>query len=77
MAEDALGTLSGALPPGLAPDEGQHRVMNVHDALEVFAKVQESTSDGSMYVNMGHCYFAWDEFDRVIESMRAFKFSLF
>ncbi|KAH9991808.1 RNA polymerase II-associated protein [Russula vinacea] len=67
-AEDALGTLGGALPPGPAPDEGQRRAANARDALEVFAKVRESTSDGSVYVNMGHCYFARDEFDRAIES---------
>jgi RNA polymerase-associated protein CTR9 len=71
-AEDALGTMGGALPPGPAPDEGQRRVMNARDALEVFAKVRESTSDGSVYVNMGHCYFARDEYDRAIESVRAF-----
>ncbi|KAI0250124.1 RNA polymerase II-associated protein [Lactifluus subvellereus] len=68
IAEDALGTLGGALPPGPAPDEGQRRAMNARDALEVFAKVRESTNDGSVYVNMGHCYFARDEFDRAIES---------
>ncbi|KAH9961533.1 RNA polymerase II-associated protein [Russula dissimulans] len=67
-AEDALGTLGGALPPGPAPDEGQRRATNARDALEVFAKVRESTNDGSVYVNMGHCYFARDEFDRAIES---------
>jgi RNA polymerase-associated protein CTR9 len=74
-AEDALGTLGGALPPGPAPDEGQRRAMNARDALEVFAKVRESTNDGSVYVNMGHCYFARDEFDRAIESVRAFFLS--
>ncbi|KAH9988468.1 RNA polymerase II-associated protein [Russula compacta] len=67
-AEDALGTMGGALPPGPAPDEAQRRAMNARDALEVFAKVRESTNDGSVYVNMGHCYFARDEFDRAIES---------
>jgi hypothetical protein len=66
-----LGTLSGALSPGPAPNEGHRRVMNARDALEVFAKVRESTSDGSVYVNMGHCYFARDEFDRAIESVGA------
>ena len=71
-AEDALGTLGGVLPPGPAPDEAQRRAMNARDALEVFAKVRESTNDGSVYVNMGHCYFARDEFDRAIESVRAF-----
>ena len=69
-AEDALGTLGGALPPGPAPDAGPRRATNARDALEVFAKVRESTSDGSVYVNMGHCYFARDEFDRAIESVR-------
>lgn len=73
-AEDALGTLGGALPPGPAPDEGQRRAMHARDALEVFAKVRESTNDGSVYVNMGHCYFARDEFDRAIESVRCFFF---
>ncbi|KAH9956945.1 RNA polymerase II-associated protein [Lactifluus volemus] len=68
IAEDALGTLGGALPPGPAPDEGQRRLMNARDALEVFAKVRESTNDGSVYVNMGHCYFVRDELDRAIES---------
>lgn len=68
MAEDALGTLGGALPPGPAPDETQRRAMNARDALEVFAKVRESTNDGSVYVNMGHCFFARDVLDRAIES---------
>ncbi|KAI0301045.1 hypothetical protein B0F90DRAFT_1810255 [Multifurca ochricompacta] len=67
-AEDALGTLGGALPPGPAPDDAQRRATNARDALEVFAKVRESTNDGSVYINMGHCYFARDEFDRAIES---------
>ena len=62
-AEDALGTLGGALLPGPALDEGQRRATNARDALEVFAKVRESRSDGSVYVNMGHCYFACDKFD--------------
>jgi hypothetical protein len=51
------------------------RVMNACDALEKFAKVRESTNDGSVYVNVGHCYFALDEFDRAIASVRrAFTF---
>jgi hypothetical protein len=33
-------------------------------------KSGESTSDGGMYVNMDHCYFAWDEFDQAIKSVR-------
>ncbi|KAF6763213.1 RNA polymerase II-associated protein [Ephemerocybe angulata] len=66
-AEDALGTLYGVLhgPPA---DEGQKRSKNVREALEIFAKVRESINDGSVYINMGHCYWAMDEFDRSIES---------
>ncbi|KAH7907720.1 hypothetical protein BJ138DRAFT_1116454 [Hygrophoropsis aurantiaca] len=64
-AEDALGTLSGTAP---APDEALKRMKNARDALDVFAKVRESLNDGSVYVNMGHCYYARDEFDRAIES---------
>ena len=67
-AEDALGTLGGSLGP-LAPDEAQKRVKNAREALDVFAKVRESLDDGSVYANMGHCYYSCDEYDRAIESV--------
>ncbi|TFK44271.1 RNA polymerase II-associated protein [Crucibulum laeve] len=69
-AEDALGTLGGAMPSGTssASEEGQKRVLNAREALDVFAKVRESIHDGSVYLNMGHCHYARDEFDRAIES---------
>ena len=67
-AEDAVGTLGGSLGP-IAPDEGAKRVKNARDALDVFAKVRESIDDGSVYTNMGHCYYACDEYDRAIESV--------
>ncbi|KAL0956914.1 hypothetical protein HGRIS_003018 [Hohenbuehelia grisea] len=67
MAEDALGSLSGIAPaPGEA--EVQRRSRNAREALDIFAKVRESINDGSVYFNMGHCYYARDEFDRAIES---------
>lgn len=69
-AEDALGNLGGSIGP-LAPDEAQRRVKNAREALDVFAKVRESLDDGSVYVNMGHCYYASDEYDRAIESVSA------
>lgn len=70
-AEDALGTLGGALPSTLpvAMDEGSKRVKNARDALDTFVKVRESIDDGSVYLNMGHCYYSCDEFDRAIESV--------
>ena len=67
-AEDALGTLGGSLGP-IAADEAAKRVKNAREALDVFAKVRESLDDGSVYSNMGHCYYACDEFDRAIESV--------
>lgn len=68
-AEDALGTLSGGVP---SADEAQKRLKNAREALDVFAKVRESINDGSVYFNMGHCYYARDEFDRAIESVSPF-----
>lgn len=70
-AEDALGTLSGAAPPTSGTEEMHKRMKNSREALDVFAKVRESMNDGSVYLNMGHCYYARDEFDRAIESVRS------
>ncbi|KAI0338297.1 TPR-like protein [Trametopsis cervina] len=67
IAEDALGNLGGSIGP-ILPDEGTKRVKNARDALDIFAKVRESIDDGSVYANMGHCYYAVDEYDRAIES---------
>lgn len=68
-AEDALGSLSGVGPQLSGSDEAQKRFKNAREALDVFAKVRESVNDGSVYFNMGHCYYARDEFDRAIESV--------
>jgi RNA polymerase-associated protein CTR9 len=68
-AEDALGTMNGALSRTSAPDEGQRRLQNARDSLDIFLKVRESINDGSVYFNIGHCYYARDEFDRAIESV--------
>ncbi|CAL1706150.1 unnamed protein product [Somion occarium] len=67
IAEDALGTLGGSLAAP-TPDENQKRLKNAREALDIFAKVRESLDDGSVYANMGHCYFASDDYDRAIES---------
>ncbi|KAI3615454.1 pol ii transcription elongation factor [Moniliophthora roreri] len=65
-AEDSLGTGLVAGPGG--QEEVSRRMKNAREALDVFAKVRESFHDGSVYMNMGHCYYARDEFDRAIES---------
>jgi RNA polymerase-associated protein CTR9 len=66
-AEDALGSLC-SLVPLVGAEEVQKRLGSAREALDVFAKVRESFNDGSVYINMGHCYYARDEFDRAIES---------
>jgi RNA polymerase-associated protein CTR9 len=66
-AEDALGTFGGG-PATSGGDDPQKRMRNARDALDIFAKIRESLNDGSVYLNMGHCYYARDEFDRAIES---------
>jgi RNA polymerase-associated protein CTR9 len=68
-AEDALGSLSSGVPVS-GTEEAQRRFKNAREALEVFAKVRESINDGSVYLNMGHCHYACEEFDRAIESVR-------
>lgn len=72
-AEDALGNLGGSLGP-MAPDEALKRIKNAREALDVFAKVRETLDDGSVYSNMGHCYYASDDFDRAIESVSSPRF---
>ncbi|KAF8198079.1 RNA polymerase II-associated protein [Pholiota molesta] len=67
-AEDAIGSVAGAMPRTPGVDEGQKRLQNAREALDIFAKVRESLNDGSVYFNIGHCYYARDEFDRAIES---------
>ena len=74
-AEDALGNLGGSIGPP-APDEAMKRVKNAREALDVFAKVREALDDGSVYSNMGHCYYASEDFDRAIESVSTVSFLL-
>lgn len=68
-AEDALDTFGGAMQPTSGIEETQKRFKNAREALDIFAKVRESINDGSVYLNMGHCHYARDEFDRAIESV--------
>lgn len=68
VAEDVLGSYA----PGQVVDEAGHKLKstrNARQALDILAKVRESLSDGSVYVNIGHCHFAREEFDRAIENV--------
>ncbi|GAA5864342.1 hypothetical protein JCM1840_006751 [Sporobolomyces johnsonii] len=80
LAEGTLGTgQDGAAPAiggGSAGGQGaavplteqQARLRNARDALVVLTKVKESINDASVYVNIGHCHFARDEFERAAEN---------
>ncbi|KAH8118914.1 TPR-like protein [Phellopilus nigrolimitatus] len=65
-AEDALSPLRNTGSGN--PEEAMRRVQGAREALDVFTKVRESINDSSVYVNMGHCYFLRDEYDKAIES---------
>ncbi|QRW15871.1 RNA polymerase II-associated protein [Rhizoctonia solani] len=64
IAEDVTGL---AIIPGQPQEEARQREVNLRDALGVFTRVRESLVDGSVYCNMGHCYFLREEYDRALE----------
>ncbi|KAK4055542.1 protein required for normal CLN1 and CLN2 G1 cyclin expression [Microbotryomycetes sp. JL201] len=41
---------------------------NTKDALAILSKVRDSINDASVYVNIGHCHFLREEYDRAIEN---------
>ncbi|KWU41627.1 TPR-like protein [Rhodotorula sp. JG-1b] len=79
LAEGALGngpldaaaaaTTAGANGSAAAPlTEQQARLRNARDALSILTRVKESLNEASVYINIGHCHFARDEYDRAIEN---------
>ncbi|GAA5893159.1 uncharacterized protein JCM6883_007583 [Sporobolomyces salmoneus] len=51
-----------------AMQDVQARQRNARDALLILTKVKESINDASVYVNIGHCHFARDEYERAAEN---------
>ncbi|KAK4704656.1 RNA polymerase-associated protein CTR9, partial [Phenoliferia sp. Uapishka_3] len=68
IAEGTIGTGVEVMPTTPALLEPAQRAKNSRDALTILLKVKESILDGSVYVNIGHCHFARDEWERAIES---------
>lgn len=70
-AEGAAGANgSAAAGTGAAPlTEQQARLRNARDALGILTRVKESVNEASVYVNIAHCHFARDEYDRAIENV--------
>lgn len=76
IAEGRLGTgipelLTGAENPKLT--EIADRAKNARDALTILHKVKDSINSGGVYVNIGHCHFLRDEWERAIESVSFFR----
>lgn len=69
VAEDLLDSWA----PG-KPISDQKAKSNAREALAALTKIKESLNDGSVYINMGHCYFVRDDFERAIESVSYFPF---
>ncbi|KZT55746.1 hypothetical protein CALCODRAFT_484513 [Calocera cornea HHB12733] len=67
IAKHALGGLAGAPVPGA--EEARERERNTAEALSVCGRVRESINNGSVFQNMGHCYYMLEQFQKAIESM--------
>lgn len=63
VAEDMGGGTTGV------SNEAVQRLKNSRDALSILMKVKESLNDGSVYVNIGHCHFAREEWEKAIENV--------
>lgn len=73
LAEHVLGpTSAGASSQNgssTAMDGNAIRAKNIRDSITILSKVKEAVNDGSVYVNLGHCYYLRDEFERAIENV--------
>lgn len=68
LAEDTLALK----PQGSAVnpvDEQKNRIRLAGQALSIFSRINDSLADGSVSVNMGHCYFARGDEERAIQSV--------
>ncbi|GAA5992765.1 hypothetical protein JCM10908_006923 [Rhodotorula pacifica] len=67
-AGTSAGTNGSASTPAAPLTEQQARLRNARDALSILTRVKESVNEASVYINIGHCHFARDEYDRAIEN---------
>lgn len=66
----AIALAEGAMGPFGSNMTEPIRLKNLRDALNILNKVRETVNDGSVYVNIGHCHAARDEWDRAVEAVR-------
>lgn len=67
----AEGTIGSGVEAGASVPmtEQAVRAKNTRDALTILMKVKESVNNGSVYINIGHCHFMREEWERAIESV--------
>ena len=66
LAEDTL-TLPASTANG--GDEGKMRMKLAGQALSILSRINDSIPDGSVNVNMGHCYFIRGEEEKAIQAV--------
>jgi RNA polymerase-associated protein CTR9 len=67
----AEGTIGTGIPvvPGVPVEEHAVRSKNSRDALTILTKLKDAINSGSVYVNIGHCHFVREEWEKAIESV--------
>lgn len=65
------GTIGTGIPvvPGVPVEEHAVRSKNSRDALTILTKLKDAINSGSVYVNIGHCHFVREEWEKAIESV--------
>ncbi|CAH7676393.1 hypothetical protein PPACK8108_LOCUS11515 [Phakopsora pachyrhizi] len=75
LEEHALGpggpAAYNANPISSASESSVLRVKNLCDSIAILNKVREALNDGRVYVNLGHCHYLRDKFERSIENVSA------
>lgn len=66
LAED---TLSSPGSSANLADEGKTRMKLASQALSILSRINDSIPDGSVNVNMGHCYFVRGEEEKAIQAV--------
>ncbi|KAM0788951.1 hypothetical protein ACM66B_003026 [Microbotryomycetes sp. NB124-2] len=62
------GGANGSSTNGTGNAAAQAMQKNTKEALTILSKVRESVNDSSVYINIGHCHFLREEYDRAIEN---------
>ncbi|KAI8461808.1 SacI homology domain-containing protein [Phakopsora pachyrhizi] len=78
LAEHALGpggpAAYNANPISSASESSVLRVKNLCDLITILNKVREALNDERVYVNLGHCHYLRDKFERSIENTASRRF---